>query len=175
MAEVQLQSPYNIVTKRDGSSVSVENLDRRVPPGFDIFTANNAGFRLASFQNTKFEGDNVIGDISNAFPKLALIDFEERPESSISLSGSRFNITNSARIIGVTLSASNQTISTDPDQLSTISVLNTDKFFDTGYLLTEKRSVIRYLSKTSNSFSGYIISGTDALESDDEIIQHSFL
>lgn len=175
MAEIQLQDPYNTVIRRNGSSVLVENLDRRVPPGFDIFTSGTAGFRLSSFQNMKFEGDNVIGEISDAFPKLALIDFESRPESSISLSGSKFNITNSTRIVGVTLSSSNQTISSDPESPTVISVDNTGKFLDSGYLLTSQRSVIQYTSKTENSFTGYVISGLLTLNAGDEIVQHSYL
>ncbi len=50
MAELQLASPYNQVTKRDGTNVTVGNFRQRIPAGFESFTSGTITFTLADYE-----------------------------------------------------------------------------------------------------------------------------
>lgn len=173
MAELQLLDPYNQVLKRDGTTVFVENFSRRVPLGFESFTSGSAGYTLKSFEYTKFEGDVVIEDLSRAYPTLTIRDFIERPNSAFTLSGSKFNAGASSMIMGVTFADGNQTISIDSQNPSTINVLNTANFDDSGHIFTSSRSLIEYISKTATSFTGYVKTGPNTISNGNEMVQFS--
>ncbi|AMO43111.1 virion structural protein [Cyanophage S-RIM32] len=173
MAELTLSAPYNEVTKRDGTTVLVENFSQRSPSGFSSFTSGTAGPRLKDFEKYKFEGDNIIDDISRAFPNLAIRDFEERALSSFTLSGLRFNIGPAGMVMGVTLANGTQVISNDSNVLSTITVDSTEKFYESGHLFTSSRQLIEYTSKTATTFTGYVVSGPNTLNNNDELVQFS--
>ena len=173
MAELQLASPYNQVHKRDGTTIIVENFLTRIPKGYESFTSGNVGYTLKSFEALKFEGDIVIEDVTRAYPTLAIRDFIERPNSTFTLSGSKFNAGSSSMIMGVTFANGNQTISTDPQNPSTINVLNTSNFYDSGHIFTSSRSLIEYVSKTATSFTGYVKTGPNSISNGNEMVQFS--
>ncbi len=128
-----------------------------------------------TYENLIYEGDNVIGDIIQNFPDLRLIDFIDRPNSSITNSGRIFNFINSSKISSVTFVVSNETISLSEEVLTSITVENTEKFSDFGYLLTQQKSILRYVSKTTTSFNCYVITGSSSLLAGDELVQYSYL
>lgn len=173
MAELTLAAPYNEVTKRDGTTVLVENFSQRTPDGFASFTSGTAGPRIKDFEKYKFEGDIVIDDITRAFPSLAIRDFADRALSNFTLNGIKFNAGPSGMIMGVTLADGAQTLSTSASSPSTINVTNTSNFFDSGHLFTSQRSLIEYTSKTATSFTGYVVSGSTTLNNNDELVQFS--
>lgn len=174
-SEIQLADPFRQVLKRNGEIVDVENFSRRIPQGKEVFTNINSGANLKTFENLIYEGDNVIGDLIQNYPTLRLIDFLDRPDSSITSAGFKFNLMNSSKISGVAYVISNEIISSNAENLTTITVQNTEKFFDTGYLLSEKKSVLKYTSKTSTTFDCYVVRGSNTLDANDELIQYSFL
>ena len=173
MAELTLAAPYNQVTKRDGSTVLVENFGQRVPDGFSSFTSGTAGPRIKDFEKYKFEGDIIIDDVTRAFPALTIRDFEDRSLSSYTLNGIRFNAGPSGMVMGVTLANGNQTLSQDANAPSTITVVATSNFYSSGHLFTSQRSLIEYTSKTATTFTGYVVSGPNTLNNNDELVQFS--
>jgi hypothetical protein len=173
MAELTLASPYNQVTKRDGTTVLVENFSQRSPDGFVSFTSGTAGPRMKDFEKYKFEGDIIIDDITRAFPSLAIRDFDDRSLSSFTLSGAKFNIGPSGMVMGVTFADGTQILSEDVNAPSTINVDTTANFYDSGHLFTSSRSLIEYTSKTATTFTGYVVSGPNTLNNNDELVQFS--
>lgn len=175
MTVVSLAAPYNEVVKRDGSTVLVENIATRIPDGFSSFSAGTAGFTLGIFQNLKFEGDTVIDDVTRAFPTMTLSDFEVKPRSSFTQSGLKFNLGPSAMLMGITMVSGQQTVSTNPLVPSTFNVVNTKNFLSSGHLFTSNRVLIEYISKTENppTFTGYVVSGNNVLNNNDELVQFS--
>lgn len=173
MAVIPLLEPYNQVLKRDGATVLVENFSRRIPLGLESFTSGSAGYVIKNFESIKFEGDVVINDVTKAFPTLTIADFTDRANSSFILSGEKFNTGPSSMIMGVTFADGNQILSTSPESLSTINVLNTSNFYDSGHIFTSSRSLIEYVSKTDTSFTGYVKTGSNNLNNLDEMVQFS--
>ena len=173
MAELTLASPYNEVTKRDGTTVIVENFSQRIPDGFGSFSSGTAGPRIKDFEKYKFEGDIIIDDITRAFPSLTIRDFEDRSLSTYTLNGIKFNAGPSGMVMGVTLANGTQILSEDVNAPSTITVDNTSNFYDSGHLFTSSRSLIEYTSKTATTFTGYVVSGPNTLNNNDELVQFS--
>lgn len=173
MAELTLASPYNQVTKRDGTIVLVENFKQRIPDGFSSFSSGTAGPRIKDFEKYKFEGDIVIEDVSRAFPSLSIRDFEDRSLSSFTLNGIKFNAGPSGMVMGVTFANGTQILSEDVNAPSTITVDNTSNFYSSGHLFTSSRSLIEYTSKTATTFTGYVVSGPNTLNNNDELVQFS--
>jgi hypothetical protein len=174
MAELQLASPYNQVTKRDGTNVTVGNFRQRIPAGFESFTSGTVTFTLADYEAIKFEGDHVIDDVTRAYPQLAIRDFELRPFSGFTLGGDRFTLGPSPMMMGLTMANGNQTISVDAANPTEIVVQTTNNFLDSGHLFTSARSLIEYTSKVSSTrFLGYVKSGPNTLNNNDELIQFS--
>jgi hypothetical protein len=162
-----------VVTKRDGRLVEVENLSRRKPDGFDSFDSGNAGMTLSSYQSSVFEGDNTIDDLTRAYPRLQIQDFEKRSFSTFTLSGFRFTNTTAARFNKLTLKVGADTISTDSSLPSAISVSSTDGFPDAGHLFTAQRQLIEYTSKSAGVFFGYVVSGPANISDGDDMILFS--
>ena len=173
MAELTLASPYNEVTKRDGTTIIVENFSQRIPDGFGSFSSGTAGPRIKDFEKYKFEGDMIIDDITRAFPALTIRDFEDRSLSTYTLNGIKFNAGPSGMVMGVTLANGTQILSEDVNTPSTITVDNTSNFYDSGHLFTSSRSLIEYTSKTATTFTGYVVSGPNTLNNNDELVQFS--
>lgn len=173
MPELQLAPGFRNVLKRDGNTVDVTNFGQRIPDGFSSFTSGAVTYTLQDFEIIKFEGDHVIEDVQRAFPQLSIRDFELRPLSTFTLSGDRFNVGPSAEIRGVTMAVGNQTISVDAENPTVINVANTSNFFDSGHIFTAARQLIEYTEKTATTFTGYVKSGPNTLNNNDEMIQFS--
>ena len=171
MAELFLIDKF--VTRRDGTQIEVENLSRRKPDGFDSFESGNAGMTLRSYQSSVFEGDNTIDDITRAYPRLQIQDFEKRSLSTFTLSGLRFTNTTAARFNKLTLKVGADTISTDSSLPSAIAVSSTDGFPDAGHLFTAQRQLIEYTSKAAGVFFGYVKTGPANINDGDEVILFS--
>lgn len=173
MAELQLAPGFRSVLKRDGTTVEVTNFGQRIPAGFSSFTSGAATYTLRDFEIIKFEGDHVIEDIQRAFPQLAIRDFELRPFSTFTLSGDRFNAGPSSMFMGVTMANGNQTISVDAENPSVINVTNTSNFETSGHIFTSARQLIEYTEKTATTFTGYVKTGPNTLNNNDEMVQFS--
>lgn len=174
MPELQLADQYNVVHKRDGTTVEVGNFRQRIPAGFESFTSGVCNFTLGDFEKIKFEGEHVIHDITRAYPQLALKDFELRPFSGFTLAGVHFNIGPSGMMMAVTAAAGNQVLSTDVENPGPINVVTTNNFYDSGHLFTGARQLIEYTEKVdSTTFLGYVKTGTNSLNNNVELIQFS--
>ena len=173
MAELQLAAGFRTVHKRDGNTVEVTNFGQRVPAGFTSFTSGAVTYTLRDFEKIKFEGDHVIEDIQRAFPQLAIRDFELRPLSTFTLAGTKFNAGPSGMFMGVTTADGNQTISVDAENPSIINVASTLKFYDSGHIFTAARQLIEYTEKTATTFTGYVKTGPNTLNNNDDMIQFS--
>jgi hypothetical protein len=173
MAEIQLAGDYNEVHKRDGTTIFVTNFSARTPAGFESFTSGNSTYTLKDFEKIKFEGDHVIEDVQRAYPQLSIRDFEERPNSTFTLAGERFNVGPSGMFMGVTFAVGGQTISVDAENPSVINSLNTSNFYSSGHIFTSARQLIEYTEKTATTFTGYVKTGTNILNNNDEMIQFS--
>lgn len=173
MAELQLAPGFRTVQKRDGTTVEVTNFGQRVPAGFTSFTSGAVTYTLQDFEKIKFEGDHVIEDVQRAFPQLSIRDFELRPFSTFTLSGDRFNAGPSGMFMGVTTAVGNQTISVDAENPSIINVVSTAKFYESGHIFTAARQLIEYTEKTATTFTGYVKTGPNTLNNNDDMIQFS--
>ena len=77
-------------------------------------------------------------------------------------------------MMGLTMANGNQTISVDPENPTEIVVQTTNNFLDSGHLFTSARSLVEYTSKVSSTrFLGYVKSGPNTLNNNDELIQFS--
>lgn len=170
-SEITLVNKF--VTKRDGTEIEVENLDRRKPDGFESFDSGIAGMTLKGYQSGVFEGDNTIDDITRAYPNLQIRDFEERALSTFTLSGLRFRNTSAARFNSLTLKVGADTLSTSDTVLSPIAVANTEGFPDAGHLFTSQRQLIEYTSKSAGTFFGYVKTGPANINDGDEVVLFS--
>ena len=173
MAELQLAPGFRTVHKRDGTTVDVTNFGQRIPAGFESFSSGAVTYTLRDFEIIKFEGDHVIEDVQRAFPQLAIRDFELRPFSTFTLAGDKFNAGPSGMFMGVTMADGNQTISVDAENPTVINVLNTSNFYNSGHIFTAARQLIEYTEKTATTFTGYVKSGPNTLNNNDEMIQFS--
>lgn len=173
MPELQLAAGFRTVHKRDGNTVDVTNFGQRIPDGFSSFTSGAVTYTLRDFEFIKFEGDHVIEDIQRAFPQLSIRDFELRPLSTFTLSGDRFNAGPSSMFMGVTSADGNQTISVDAENPSVINVITTSNFENSGHIFTAARQLIEYTEKTATTFTGYVKTGPNTLNNNDDMIQFS--
>ena len=175
--QLQLASPYNEVLKRNTLVIKVENFKQRKPEGFDSFDSGNAFHTLAAFEKHIFSGDNVIDDLTREFPTLQIRDFEIRPNSSFTLTGSKFNFAGSTQTLpfGSTIN-SLQVLTTDE---SNQTILDADtsitRFASAGHLFIggSARTLFEYTSKTATGFIGYVKSGNMNIPPSTEFIQYS--
>jgi len=170
-----------LVRTRDGTLIPVNNLSRRNNTLYDNYTAGNAFYTIGAFDSLKFEGDMSIGEFIATYPDLTIKDFDLRKNSAYTLSGDFFNMGPSSNIRGFTKVTSNVTISTNPDIPTTINVLGSRNFYDSGWLLSSNGSIIKYDSKFTpavgsglqSTFTGYVVSGSSTLSIGNELIQYS--
>lgn len=170
-----------LVLKRDGTLVSVNNLSRRNDTFYNNYYAGNAFYTMGAFDSLKFEGDMSIGEFVATFPNITIRDFETRRNSSYTLSNDYFNMGPSTNVRGFTKVSSNVTVSTDPELPTTINVLGSRNFYDSGWLLSSTGSIIKYDSKFTpavgsglqSTFTGYVVSGSTALSIGNELVQYS--
>ena len=161
------------VVKRDGTIIIAENLSRRKPDGLDSFDSGNAGMTLTAYQTSVFEGDNTIDDITRAYPRLTIQDFELRDLSTFTLNGQRFKNISAARFNAVTQKVGSVAVSTDSSLPSAIDVTSTDGFPDAGHLFTSQRQLIEYTSKAAGVFFGYVKSGPANINDGDDVVLFS--
>lgn len=173
MAELQLAPGFRNVLKRDGTTVDVTNFGQRIPSGYEPFTSGSVTYTLQDFEKIKFEGEHVIDDIQRAFPQLSIIDFELRPFSTFTLSGDVFNAGPAGMFMGITTANGNQTVSVDANNPSIINVVSTAKFYESGHIFTASRQLIEYTEKTATTFKGYVKTGPNTLNNNDDMIQFS--
>ena len=176
---VTLDSLINEVYTRDNEIILVSNKSVYKEEFYDSYNLGNAGFNLKTFENSAFVDTgllattNTIGDLSLAYPSLTIKDFEDRPYSSITLTGEIFNFAPPSTQNPVVYStSSNLSLS------STLTVVgNISKFPTSGYIFqgsSSQYSVISYTGKTSNSFTGCVlIAGSSTINSGNDIIPYT--
>jgi hypothetical protein len=154
------------------------------------YTQGNAGFTLNQFENNSFVDSGLISnnisveELSLAYPDLTIEDFELRTNSSITLTGRVFNLTQVSivnpvvKAVGSEFDVYSNTddflveddyiVDTDfiagsnpstfvPPELTVEIFGNTSNFPDSGFIFTgssTQYSIIRYTGKTDNSFTG---------------------
>jgi hypothetical protein len=157
---VVLNSPINEIYQRNDNVVVVNNRPFVKEEYLNSYSLGNAGFTLKSFENNIFVDGGSFGingsieSLTLAFPSLAIKDFERNSNSSITLTGDRFNI----GIPSINSIGTFTTNSVDENQ-TTIEVQTTENFPESGKLLIGKE-VISYANKTPNTFDG-IVRGID--------------
>lgn len=161
LREVVLEEPINEVYQRNGEVIIVENKSVFKEDFYASYNLGNAGPTLKSFQNNIFINTGSYGvtgsieTLSRAYPSLTIRDFEERSNSSITLSGAVFNLAiPSINSVGAFIAFSAS------DSQNTIFVLSTSKFPTSGKLLIGTE-IVSYTGKTSTSFTG-VVRGIDA-------------
>jgi hypothetical protein len=122
----------------------------------DYYSLGNAGFTLKAFENNAFIDTGVLNingtleSFSLAYPDVMIKDFEERPGSSITLTGVTFKL-------GIpTINSVGTMITSDiNDSQTTIPVVTTERFATTGSILVGSE-IIFYTSKNQFEFTGVI-------------------
>jgi hypothetical protein len=157
---VILNSPINEIYQRNGTIVVVNNRPFIKEEYLNSYSLGNAGFTLKSFENNIFVNSGSFGingsieSLTLAFPSLTIKDFERNSNSSITLTGDKFNI----GIPSINSIGAFTTNSVDVNQ-TTIEVQTTENFPESGKLLIGKE-VISYANKTPNTFTE-IVRGID--------------
>jgi len=134
------------------------------------YAKTNAGPTIGNFDQILDDGTcNVSGitllELDFHYPALTIRDFVERSESSYTLSGDYFNLTNASIQNPVTITSSSGTIG------SSVVVQDTTYFPPSGYLFTSGGTVIQYTSKTATTFEGCSFTrGANTISSGDELI-----
>jgi hypothetical protein len=160
---------YEVIT-RSGDSIIIGNKSSTQNEYQGNYSISNAGYTIGSFQSSFDSGTaNVSGitliEFAMMYSDMTIRDFEERSNSSFTLSGRIFNLIPPSIQNPVATTTSSGTIPT------TIVVLNTTYFPDSGYLFTSSGSVIQYTGKTSTEFTGCtLFRGPNSITSGDELI-----
>ena len=167
---INLIDDYGVV-KRDGTIVYVKNNVYQEQIEFvGNYSITNAGPTIGNFDGIFDDGASGVSgmsieEISIYYPALSLKDFEERSDSSYTLSGERFVLMPPSIQNPVAISSSNGTIG------GPIVVQDTTYFPDSGYLFTSGGAVIQYTGKTSTSFTGCTLtSGPNSVANGDELV-----
>ena len=161
---------YGIV-KRDGSVVYISNIIFNSGVEYtNEYTLGNIGYTIGMFDSINDDGfvdatNLTLGEINMYYSSMTIGDFSARKNSSYTLTGNKFNILHSSIQSPVTTSLYSGSI------VDQISVLNTNYFPESGYIFTSSGSVIKYTSKTINTFDGCILyRGPNSISINDEII-----
>jgi hypothetical protein len=158
--DIQLDSPINEIYQRNGNIIVVDNKSISAEEYYNSYNLGNAGFTLKSFENNAFISGGSYGvnasieSLTTAYPSLTIKDFEERANSSITLTGATFNLG-----IPTINSAGSFIINSVNGTQTTIQVQSTTGFPPSGKLLVGKE-IITYTNKTQNTFTG-LIRGVD--------------
>jgi uncharacterized protein (DUF433 family) len=150
------------------------------------YTSGNAGFGLRQFESNSFvdggllSGNITIEELTIAYPDLTIEDFELRSNSSITLTGRIFNLTQVTIINPVVKAIGTDLTTSDIVEVYQDLDLNRDvltDFPDQGYIFqgsSTEYSVIEYTGKTTNSFTGCtLISGSSIIDPDNDIIPYT--
>ena len=162
------------VTLRDTTEQLITNeLFGSVQQYIGRYVKTNAGPTIGNFDQILDDGTcNVSGvtllELSFHFPALTIGDFVERSESSYTLSGDYFNLTNSSIQNPVAISSSAGTVG------GTVNVQDTTYFPTEGYLFTSGGTVIQYTGKQPTSFTGCTVTrGPNTISAADQLIPFS--
>ena len=162
------------VTLRDTTEQLITNeLFGSVQQYIGRYIKTNAGPTIGNFDQIIDDGTcNVSGvtllELSFHFPALTIRDFVERSESSYTLSGDYFNLTNSSIQNPVAISSSAGTVA------GTVNVQDTTYFPTEGYLFTSGGTVIQYTGKQPTSFTGCTVTrGPNTISAADQLIPFS--
>jgi hypothetical protein len=174
---VNLDTPYNEVFNRNGSSITVDNKNQYSPEGFEDYTLGNAGLTLDIYESTAFVDTGInygtsINDVDLIYSGLTIKDFEIRSNSAFTSNGTRFNFGIPTYQTPVTICAAGGSIG------NTLQVQNTDYFSNpsvTGipvhYLFTESGTVLSYTGLTQTTFTGIsVVRGPASININDDII-----
>lgn len=174
---ITLNSPYNGVTLRGGSTLFVINKPEYISDGLEAYTLGNAGLTLNTFESNAFTDYGInsgisIEQISTYYPALDLEDFELRGNSAFTSGGARFNLTAPSYQTPVTICTAGGAIGNN------LAVEKTTNFANpsvTGkplhYLYTESGSVLSYTGLTATSFTGVsVVRGVASINQNDDII-----
>jgi len=154
--DIILDNPYNQVYQRNTNIVVVENQDVVIEQSNISYAPINVGFTLNSFENNafidtgSFDINGTIESVSLSFPALAIEDFAERPNSSITLANVFFNLAIPS-INSVGTFTSNNIDATQ----TTIQVQTTQGFLTSGKLLINKE-IVSYGGKTQTTFTNIV-------------------
>jgi hypothetical protein len=154
--DIILDDPYNEIYQRNTNIIFAENQNVVIEQSYISYTPINAGFTLKSFENNAFidtgafDINGTIESVSLTFPALAIEDFAERPDSSITLANVVFNLAiPTINSVGTFISANVNTTQT------TIEVQTTTGFPSSGKLLINKE-IISYGGKTQTTFTNIV-------------------
>ncbi len=178
---VVLEPEINEVFFRDGSTIFVRNLSITTDDYYISYQLGNAGYNLRNFERNIFNdyGSSSVSKLTFAeidaqYPELTIRDFEDRGNSTILLSGTRFNLVPPSIQNSVVKVTSN----TNLTSTTTLNVTGSTALFpSSGYLFQgsgSNWSVIQYTGKTSSSFTGCtLIRGSSTLNANNEVIPYS--
>jgi hypothetical protein len=117
---------------------------------YETYTLGNAGHTLNAFESLSFIDTgvlNVSGSISAvtyAYPELTIADFEERPNSSITLTGEVFNL------VGPSINEIGSILSNDISDVDvSMTIENASALPESGRIIINKE-VIEYNGKSGN-------------------------
>jgi hypothetical protein len=175
---VLLDDPINTVYQRNGDIVLANNAEIN-DESLLSYTLGNIGNVLGMFNNwysidtgTASVSGLTFNEIEVNYNEFTIKDFEERYNSSISLSRKVWNLTYSSIQNPVTTTTSSGNINNQ------IIVINTDYFPSSGYIYHSNGSnnfgVFSYTSKTKTSFLGCVVySGSNTIVSGSILIPYS--
>jgi hypothetical protein len=151
---ITIPEPINEVIIRDLSSIFVGNKSIFKEDFYDSYSLGNAGFTLKSFENNVFVNTGSYGvngsieSLINSYPSLTIKDFEERPNSSITLGGTIFNL-------GIpSINSAGSFVSSNIDNQQTVIQVQSTRGFPTQGKLLLGKEILTYTNKTSNTFTG---------------------
>jgi len=155
-----LDNSINLITLRDGSTITVLNdsLDR--DPFYQGYTLGNAGHTITAFENLAFINtgafavNGTILEFDTAYSNISILDFEQRKYSSIALSGDYVNFAGpSINEVGTTLTNSISDLDVE------MTIANSFAFPEFGRIIIDKE-IIEYTSKNGNTLLG-LVRGAD--------------
>lgn len=170
---VDLDDDYGVVQRSGNIIYVINSVFGTFGQYIGEYTTTNAGHTISHFEGIFDDGfarvsGLSIQEINTYYPALTLRDFEERANSSYTLSGAKFTLMPPSIQNPVAISSSTGSIG------GPIVVQSTEYFPNSGYLFTSSGNIIQYTGKTSTQFTGCTLyAGPDIIDSGDEIIPYS--
>ena len=167
---IEINDGYHVARRNSTEVLIVNSIFGRTEQYIGNYTKTNVGHTIGHFEGIFDDGAAGVsglslGELDLYFGALTIKDFEERGDSSYTLSGEKFIMMPPSIQNPVAISSSAGTIG------GIIIVQDTTYFPDEGQLFTSGGTVIQYTGKTSVSFTGCtLVSGPNSIANGDELV-----
>ena len=167
---IEINGGYHVGRRNATEVLIVNSVFGRTSDYIGNYAKTNVGHTLGHFEGIFDDGAAGVsglslGELSLYFGALTIRDFEQRGDSSYTLSGQKFILMPPSIQNPVAISSSAGTIG------SVINVQDTTYFPNEGYVFTSGGTVVQYTGKTATSFTGCTVTrGTNSIANGHELI-----